>query len=132
MRLRVVADTNVIVSAFAAGGNPKAILLMAAAGEFDLFASQAILEEVTRVLGGPKFRWPMDRLMEALGALPARILDPGPPRLSVVRDHDDNRILECAIAARAHYLVTGDRDLLILGRYFRTRILTPREFLASR
>jgi putative PIN family toxin of toxin-antitoxin system len=130
MRPRVVADTNVIVSAFVAGGNPKAVLLLGATGEIELFASEAILEEVTRVLTSRKFRWPAHRLVEALSALPARIIDPGPPRLAVVRDHDDNRILECAVAARAHFLVTGDHDLLALERYFRTRILTPRQFIA--
>jgi putative PIN family toxin of toxin-antitoxin system len=131
MRPRVVADTNVIVSAFAAGGNPKAVLLLAAAGSIELFASEAILEEVTRILTGPKFRWSHRRLVDALTGLPAHILDPGPPRLTVVRDYDDNRILECALTARAHYLVTGDRDLLILEQYFRTRIVTPRQFLAA-
>lgn len=130
MRPRVVADTNVIVSAFASGGNPKAILLLAASGAIEIFASEAILEEVTRVLTGPKFRWTHSRLVDAVTGLPARIIDPGPSRLALVRDHDDNRILECAVAARAHYLVTGDRDLLILERYFRTRILTPRQFLS--
>ena len=130
MRPRVVADTNVIASAFASGGNPKAILLLAASGAIELFASEAILEEVTRVLTGPKFRWAHRRLVDAVTGLPAHIIDPGPSRLAVVRDHDDNRILECAVAARAHYLVTGDRDLLILEQYFRMRILTPRQFLA--
>jgi putative PIN family toxin of toxin-antitoxin system len=128
MQLRVVADTNVIVSAFASGGIPKAILLGALAGDFQLFTSDHILEEVARVLTGRKFRWPPERLLEALAALPARVVDPGPPRLSVIRDLDDNRVLECALAARAHYLVTGDRDLLEVKRYFRTRIVTPREF----
>jgi putative PIN family toxin of toxin-antitoxin system len=113
MRPRVVADTNVIVSAFASGGNPKAILLLAASGGIELFAAEAILEEVTRVLTGHKIRWAPSRLVDALSGLPAHIIDPGPPRLAIVRDHDDNRILECAVAARAHYLVTGDRDLLI-------------------
>ncbi|MCC6848738.1 MAG: putative toxin-antitoxin system toxin component, PIN family [Deltaproteobacteria bacterium] len=118
MRPRVVADTNGIVSAFASGGNPKAILLLAASGAIEVFASEAILEEVTRVLTGPKFCWTHSRLVDAVTGLPARIIDPGPSWLAVVRDHDDNRILECAVAARAHYLVTGDRDLLTLERSF--------------
>jgi uncharacterized protein len=48
----------------------------------------------------------------------------------VVRDPKDNPILECARAAHAKYLITGDRDLLTLGMYRRLRIVTIRDFMA--
>jgi len=48
-----------------------------------------------------------------------------------VEDDADNRILECAVAARADYLVTGDRHLLDVGHYFRTVIVTARQFLSE-
>ena len=105
MRPRVVADTNVIISAFASGGNPKAILLLAASSAIELFASEAILEEVTRVLTGPKFRWTHSRLVDAVTGLPAHIIDPGPSRLAVVRDRQlvivDERPVRGAPAPRA-------------------------------
>ncbi|MFH1604371.1 MAG: putative toxin-antitoxin system toxin component, PIN family [Pseudomonadota bacterium] len=53
-------------------------------------------------------------------------------RLRVVKDDPDNRILECAVDSRAEAIVTGDKALLALKRYERTRVLTLREYLDSR
>jgi hypothetical protein len=72
-----------------------------------------------------------DRIADALRGVRGyvRLVSRGRRRITVVRDPKDNPILECARAARAKYLVTGDRDLLILRSYGRLRILTIRDFL---
>lgn len=127
---RVVADSNVIISALHAGGKPEAVLSLAHRGEIELYLSPFILGEVATALEGVKFRWDRERITDALLGLSARIIDPGPPRLRVLPDPPDNRILECALASRARYLVTGDRHLLALGAYRRIRILTPDTFLS--
>lgn len=128
---RVVADSNIIISAAYLGGTPERVLHLARQGEIALFYSPFILEEVTRILKGKKFRWTDSRIQDALASFPATLITPGGRRLNVVEDDPDNRILECALAARADYLVTGDSHLLDVGRYFRTQILTAREFLAD-
>ena len=129
MPLRVVVDSNVIISAIHVGGNPGTVIDLGRRGTIDLYVSPFILDEVAAALAGSKFRWVRGRIAVAIAALPARAIDPGPPNLSVVSDAPDNRILECAVAARAQYLVTGDRELLTLGTYRRLHICTPRDFL---
>ena len=129
MPLRVVADSNVIISALHVGGNPGTVIDLGRRGTIDLYVSPFILNEVSAALAGPKFRWVRGRITVAIAALPVRVIDPGPARLSAVPDAPDNRILECAVAARAQYLVTGDRELLALGSYRRLHICTPRDFL---
>jgi putative PIN family toxin of toxin-antitoxin system len=128
--LPVVADSNVIISGLYTPGNPRAVLDLARTGAINLYLSRFILHEVVTALAGEKFRWPATRIMIALQALPGDTVDTGPPYLHVVADEADNRILECALAAKADYLITGDRHLLALRRYQRIRVVTPAEFLA--
>ena len=128
---RVVADSNVIVSALHVGGNPEAVLTLARRGTIALYVSPFILTEVATVLERPKFSWPRQAILDALRGLPGEVIDPGPPRLHILADDADNRIIECAVAARAGYVVTGDRELLALGKHGRIRIVSPREFLVG-
>ena len=129
--IRVVADTNVYVSAIVFGGTPEAILVLARAGVVQLFVCPAILAELRSVLS-KTFGWPGHRVRDALAevravASRARIS----VRISGVLAHEaDHRILECAAAARADFLVTGDRThLRPLEAFEGVRIVTPREFL---
>ena len=126
---RVVTDSNIIISALYRAGQPLRIFHAARGGALRLFYSPFILEEVTRILTSPKFAWPSEKVSDALAGLPGAVIVPGDRSLRVVADEPDNRILECAVAAKAHFLVTGDHHLLDVGRYFRTRIVTPRAFL---
>lgn len=128
--IRIVPDTNVIVSALVFGGVPRGVLELAEAGRCQLFYSEPIQTEVRRVLA-EKFEWPQAMLQHVLpviwsmGTLVA-------PRttLNVVRaDPDDNRILECAVEAAAHVVVSGDHHLLALQNYKSIPIVTPRRFL---
>jgi uncharacterized protein len=129
MRPRVVADSNVIVSALYFGGNPEAVLALAWTRRVDLFLSAFILEEVTAVLRRPKFGWPLDRVADALSGIRATSVDPGASRLNVIKDDSDNRILECVLAAQAEFLVTGDHDLLALGTFGGCRMVSPATFV---
>jgi uncharacterized protein len=98
---RVVADTNVLVSAIQFGGKPKQLLDLAVDGHIDLAISEAILEETLRVLRDKFHRTP------------------------------DDRILECAIAADAEVIVSGDQHLLALGSFKGIPIQRVGEFLAA-
>jgi len=130
--IRIVLDTNVIVSALVFGGVHRAILELAEAGQCELFYSEAIQNEVRRVLA-EKFAWPPATLQEVL-AVVWTMGDLVVPRIAVraVRDDpDDDRILECALAANASFLVSGDRHLLALRTYQSISIVTPRQFLEA-
>ena len=129
--ISVTFDSNVYVSALEFGGVPLRLLNMARAGAFRLDVSNAVLNEVGRVLH-EKFGWPAEKVrglreeIEGFGNL----VSPR-ERLTVVRaDPADDMIVECAAAARSDYLVTGDHHLVDLGSHLGTQIIRPSGFLA--
>ena len=131
--MRVVLDTNVIISGLNFPGNERLVLELALRGRFELYLTEFILGEVAGVLGR-KFNWNEERIQQALRALGAAAAMVDPPSLPEVIEggHADNRILECAAEASADYLVTGDRrHLLPLEEYRGTRIVNAPRFLSS-
>ena len=130
--MRVVLDTNVIVSGLNFPGNERLVLELALRGRFELCLSPFILKEVAGVLGR-KFDWTEERSSQALRALGDAATVVEPRRLPEVVEggHADNRILECAVEASADYLVTGDRrHLLPLQEHEGVRILNAPRFLS--
>jgi putative PIN family toxin of toxin-antitoxin system len=128
--IRIVLDTNVIVSALVFGGVPRAVLELAEGGHCELFYSEAIQSEVRRVLA-EKFGWPPVRLQEVLPVVwtMGELVVPGIPVQAVAADPDDDRIIECALAANASFIVSGDRHLIALRSYKSISIVTPRQFV---
>ena len=129
--MRVVLDTNVIVSGLNFPGNERIVLELALRGRFELCLSPFILEEVAGVLER-KFDWDEERLSQALRALSeaATVIEPRRLPEVIKGGHPDNRVLECTAAASADYLVTGDRrHLLPLGEHEGARILNAPRFL---
>lgn len=127
--MRVTFDSNVYVSAHP--GTPSRLLEVAAVDAFRLQLSAEILDESMRILAD-KFRWPAQDIAEArdlLSSISQRVI-PHVQLDLVERDPDDNRILECAQSSGSDYIVTGDKDLLVLRQHAGARILTPAEFLA--
>jgi uncharacterized protein len=129
--MRVVLDTNVLVSAaLIAGGQEARILRAWRAGTFDLVVSPAILEEIGRVLTEARIRrrrWMTDDEVAMLleGLAQESVLVPGGARIQVSRDPTDDKFLAAAIEGRADYVVTGDRDLLDLETYRGVRMIRP-------
>ena len=128
--IRIVLDTNVIVSALVFGGVPRGVLELAEAGQCQFFYSEPIQAEVLRVLL-EKFEWPQAMLREALPVLwsMGELVVPRTTVDAVPSDPDDNRILECAVEAQAEAVVSGDHHLLALQKYKFIRIVTPRQFI---
>ena len=106
--MRVVLDTNVIVSGLNFPGNERLVLELALRGRFELCLSPFILGEVAEVLGR-KFNWTEERSFQALRVLgdAATVVEPRRPPEVIVGAHADNRILECVVEASADCLVTG-------------------------
>lgn len=130
---KVVFDTNIYISAFITpeGDGDKAYQ-KAIDGKILLFTSVQILTELAGKLQD-KFKWDTEHVTATVRhiAAVATVLKP-PKRLKVLADDPDNRILECAVAAEADKIVTGDKHLLKLGRYENTNILTLSNFLAGK
>ncbi len=130
--MRVVLDTNVLISALAfPGSKPDQILSRIRRGEIDLFISSFILSELDRVLR-EKFRLTKKEAQDRVNAVSsiAHLVEPTERIQVVTAKDDDNRILECAIEAQADFLVTGDKEhLLPLGSLRDTRIISPSEFV---
>ena len=130
--MRVVLDTNVIVSGLNFPGNERLVLELALRGRFQLYLSPFILDEVSGVLGR-KFNWTDEHSAQAVSVLRDAATIVEPPRLPEVikGGHADNRILECAVATSADYLVTGDRrHLLPLEQHHGATILNAPRFLS--
>jgi putative PIN family toxin of toxin-antitoxin system len=133
--MQVVLDANVIVSGIICTKGAPAQVLASWQGErFDLVTSADILAELERVLHYPKlrerYRLPDEEIGPFLRLLRRHTVHiEGEARLSI--DPTDNRHLECAVAGKAQYIVSGDRHLLELKEYRGIQILTPREFLVA-
>ena len=131
--MRVVLDTNVIISALNFPGNERLVLELALRGRFEFYLSRFILEEAAGVLVR-KFGWDEERTAQAIRVIENAAIVSEPLRLPDVIEggHPDNRVLECAVAARADYLVTGDRQhLLPIGEHQGTRIINAPRFLSA-
>ena len=126
-----VLDTNVLISALAfPGSKPDQVLQRVRRGEVELFLSPFILAEFERILRD-KFRFTKRQTDERVAVIRrmATLVEPTERIALVVAKDDDNRILECAVAARADYLVTGDKEhLLPLRSIGATQIVTHTAF----
>lgn len=130
--IRAVLDTNVWLSGLLWKGAPNSVLRRGTRGLFVVITSQSIIDEVAEKLV-KKFRYPdikthrLIRFIERTSVMtqPSHRLD------VVTRDPTDNKIIECAVAGKADYVVTGDRDLLDIQRYRSIEIITPSTFLKT-
>ena len=130
--MRFVFDTNVYISAFIVPGSKSDLAYrLAERGVFELAVSNAILTELTGKLGS-RFGYTEEEIRQVENAVRevAIVFEPE-TELSIVPDEPDNRILECAITARASAIVTGDRHLLRLGNYQDIGITTVSDLLYS-
>jgi uncharacterized protein len=128
--LRLVLDTNIVVSAaLKPEGLQRTVLLLAITKPARLYVSTPIFEEYGQVLARPEFQIRKGFRHQFLQRIATRSRFVSPAhRLQVTADPDDNMFLECADAARADYLITGNARHF--PRYWkRTKIITSREFL---
>lgn len=128
--MRAVIDTNVLISALFWGGQPRRVVDLAAAGRFQAVTSPELLVELEGVLAGD-FGVPQDRVDLVLRDILsyAEVVAPTQELAVAVRDPSDIKVIACAVAGRADFIVTGDRDLLALGEPQGIRFVAVREFL---
>ena len=131
--LRVVLDTNVLISAIIADGRPRRVLELCRSGDTVLYLSDAILAELGEVMRR-KFGWNSGQVSVLLNELRAFAVTVTPGRrvTLIACDPADNRVLECALEARADVIVSGDtRHLQPLGSFESMPILSPTGFVAQ-
>ena len=133
--MRVVADTNTLVSGLLWHGNPRRILDAARAGTLQMYTTAALLAELEEVLQRPKFAQRLalagvtsHTLVFGYAAL-ARLVEPAEIAPVILADPDDDAVLACAVAVRAEIIVSGDSHLLDLKEYEGIPIVTAARLL---
>lgn len=128
--MRVVLDTNVVISALIWGGTPYKLLQAATNGDIELFTSPALMTELRGVLArehlASRLRVQASLVAQAIALYGERAVSVSPlstPR-AVPSDPDDDQVIAVALAARADLIVSGDADRLTLGSYAGIGILS--------
>jgi putative PIN family toxin of toxin-antitoxin system len=135
--MRVVADTNVVVSGLLWHGSPRRVMEAARVGAIEMFSSVVLLAELEDVLHRPKFVQHLmlvgltaHNLVLGYGAL-VTLVEPVQVGRVIVDDPDDDAVLECAVAAQADVIVSGDSHLLRVGAYEDIPILSAYELVSQ-
>jgi uncharacterized protein len=129
--MTVVIDKNVVLSAILFGGKPKQVLEKALSGSIQLAISEYLVNELQGVLQRPKFELSA-QLVQTIVSEYASIsswIEPSEHFNVVVDDPSDNHFIDCAVAAKADYLITGDKHLLSLSTFRMIKIVSVDNFI---
>ena len=127
--MKIVIDTNVVISGTFFKGNPRRILEAVVEKRFDVFATTEIIEEYQEIVD--------EMIDRKQGSIDHHVLDHFISKLNIIesesdikicRDPDDDKFINCAVDSKALYIVSGDKDLLVLERYDNIQIVTAKEF----
>jgi putative PIN family toxin of toxin-antitoxin system len=131
--MRIVLDTNILVSAMGWGGNERKVLLATLSDDIDLVLSDEIISELLHVLSYEKLSHiPEEKIGLFLEIImeTAIIIETTSKLAIIEEDPMDNRILECAIYGGVEYIVSGDKHLLNLKEYEGIKIFKAKAFLS--
>lgn len=134
--MRVVLDTNTVISGFLWGSYPRQILDLVRNQQIDIYTSSALIEELLDVLSRPKFA---QRLKAVIQETPealvnnyrnlVEIVEIYTVEKIIINDPDDDQVLACAVSSSADYIISDDQDLLTLKLDQNIPIVTAREFM---
>jgi len=127
---KVVVDTNVFIASFF-GGNPRKIIDPWKTGKIVICLSRPIVDEYVEVLArlGLQDEKELDELLQIWAEGVNTLFAASTPRLNVaMQDPDDNMFIECAVALKAAYIISGDKDLTAVGDYMGIKIVSPAGF----
>jgi putative PIN family toxin of toxin-antitoxin system len=128
--MRVVNDTNIFIT-FLIGRLSRTLLEKIKTKEIELVISEDLLEELIETVNRPKFRgiFSKEDVKDLFVLIEERAIKVRPAKkVYDCRDSKDNIVLECALAGKAHYIVTGDKDLLVLHPYREIEVITLSKF----
>lgn len=129
--LRIVLDTNILVSAVIAKGKPRDLLRLAIQRRYLLVASSETIEEFVQVLQRPKFKMSRNEVVKAKNVLvkTGKTVNVTSKRRVIQEDPDDDIFLNTALDGKADYIVSGDPHLLDLSKYKGIKIVTVDDML---
>ena len=134
--IKVVLDTNVVVSAYLVpAGKPAEILSLARKGKLHIFLSREIVDEIKQTLLSPKLKKIHRNTPNQIGLFirtfsKVATVTPGKKSVDFIKDDpDDNKILACALEGRVDYIVSGDHHLTDLKSFQSISIVNPHMFL---
>lgn len=132
----ITPDTNVLVSGVISRGYPKSLLALWRSGELHLATSEPLIAELRKVLMRPYFaeriaRIPtkdfIDTFLAEIRA--SAVVVAGVTPIQVCRDSKDNMVFACALEAKAGYIVSGDKDVLVVEEFQSILTMTPKDFI---
>ena len=136
--VRVVLDTNTVVSGLLWAGPPREVIALIEQEKIILCTSPALIAELHDVIGRPKFSSRLERVQQSPHEVAERyvehaaiIVEPQEVPEIVTSDPDDDLVLACALSAAADYIISGDRHLLDLKNYQDIPILSAADFLTA-
>ena len=129
--MKIVIEPNVVASAIFFGGRPRELLEKLLLGELTAFVSPEILEEYRATVQRLKDKHPQKTVNVPLTHIvtACKLIEPK-TTVHVCRDPDDDKFIACALDSRSLYLVSGDQDLLTVGRVQDVEIVTVADFFA--
>lgn len=133
--MKFVLDTNVLVAALIWGGKPYDLLKIVSNTPHELWTSPILLAELQRTLGYAKLKPYLDaknlnfEVLYGQFRLLAHTTHDIPLKAPICRDPDDDTVLACALSAQADYIVSGDKDLLVLNAFDGIPIVTAAQML---
>ncbi|MCI8632820.1 MAG: putative toxin-antitoxin system toxin component, PIN family [Lachnospiraceae bacterium] len=127
--MRIVIDTNVLISGVFFGGFPRKILSSIVNGKITAYATFEIINEYEEIIQEmiDRKQGHINRTILIPLIKTMEIIEPS-SHIEICRDSDDNKFLECAKDSHALYIVSGDKDLLIIKEYENIQIITAKDF----
>ena len=131
--MKIVIDSNIFVSSFFWGGHPREVFERVINGFDELYITDEIIKEITSVMSSSKFEVnsiEIEDYIKIIEKYSQEIVLKNVPK-SISRDNDDDKILQCGLDGDVDYIVTGDKDLLVLKEYETIKILNPKDYLET-
>jgi putative PIN family toxin of toxin-antitoxin system len=131
--VNIVCDTNVLISGVLFGGHAREILQLASRGVLINFISPDILRKAERVLGRSKFGLRPEHVIEIMALFKDtfEIVIPSLEVQAIQSNPEDNHVIEAALAARAEFIISGDKHLLNLAEWEGIHVVSPAQFIRS-
>jgi putative PIN family toxin of toxin-antitoxin system len=129
--MKIVIDSNVFISSFFWGGHPRDVFERIINGFDELYITDEIIKEISSVMNCRKFDTNTKQIEDYIKIIEKyseKIISKDIPE-SISRDKDDNKILQCGLDGNVDFIVTGDKDLLVLREYKTIRIIRPKDYL---
>ena len=129
--MKIVIDSNIFISSFFWGGYPREVFERVINGLDELYITDEIIKEITSVMNSSKFITNSNEVEDYI-----KIIEKYSKKIisknvleSTSRDKDDDKILQCGLDGGVDFIVTGDKDLLVLIEYETIKIMRPKEYL---